>query len=368
MTDATKLINVLDFYVKVNELKNKLVWDNHDSIADHLFGSMILATTVNSEFGNEEDMVEVCKMLLLYQFSCAYPKYEFPRAIKERIDEIKRKEGPWWKIIFKYETLDFLLTRLLREKGETLSEEKLVEEGCVIISLLCKKEPSECEEIFRFYIKNFALKNKQRSGWDDTHWNVKTPRRETVSEHIVGTLSLAVALNNEFKHPIDSNKVFEMLTIHETGETLMADVTPFDGKTEAEKQEEEHIAMARALGGLKEKGSFLALLFEFDARVTKESRFAHYCDKLEADLQSKIYQEKGMHHTLDDQENNVTYRSKRIQEILRNGAKDAFDVWYLYDRAIYNDPEFRVFLDLIDFAKENSILDLQKTQAKIKDE
>ena len=87
-----------------------------------------------------------------------------------------------------------------------------------------------------------------------------------------------------------------MLTIHETGETLIGDITPFDGITPEKKKEIEHKAMRDALGNLKEKDSLLSLLFEFDEHETLESKYAFYCDKIEADLQSRIYLDKGLHH------------------------------------------------------------------------
>ena len=39
------------------------------------------------------------------------------------------------------------------------------------------------------------------------------------------------------------------------------------------------------------------VLYEFDEQETPEARCSHYCDKIEADLQAKIYQDKGMHYT-----------------------------------------------------------------------
>ena len=42
--------------------------------------------------------------------------------------------------------------------------------------------------------------------------------------------------------------------------------------------------------------------------------FAHNCDKEDADLEAKVYQEKGFHHSLNDQEHNVVMKSGKVQK------------------------------------------------------
>ena len=152
-----------------------------------------------------------------------------------------------------------------------------------------------------------------------------------------------------------------MLTLHETGETLIDDITPFDGITPEEKKEIEHQAMRDALGNLKDKDNLLTLLYEFDEHVTSESKFAYYCDKIEADLQAKIYQDKGMHHTLDDQKNNVAFDNVNVQQMVKAGAKNAFDIWYECDKPIYEgDNQFSEFMNILKVARDNDLLHLDK--------
>lgn len=51
MEKLDEIIKTLDFYVRSNELKNKIIDEpNNYSVEDHLFGSMILATAIDSEF------------------------------------------------------------------------------------------------------------------------------------------------------------------------------------------------------------------------------------------------------------------------------------------------------------------------------
>lgn len=367
MEKLEEISKTLDFYVKANDLKNKIIDEpNNYSVADHLFGSMILATAIDSEFKETNNLSKIYRMLLLAEFSNLYPNYDFNnlklgKQYAHEILEARDMNSKDGKLVFKYKMLDFLLTKLIKEKENSITPSQLIQEGSTIISSLCSKESSECEEIFRFYYLNFRLKNKIRTGWDSTHWNVKSNRIERISEHIIGTLSLAIVLNSEFGYNFDIDKELKMLVIHETGETLIGDITPFDGITPEKKKEIEHQAMRDALGNLKEKDSLLALLYEFDEQETPEAKHSHYSDKIEADLQAKIYQDKGMHHSLDDQENNCVFKSSRVQQMLKDGAKDAFDIWYEWDKSIYEgDVQFPEFSNMLKIARGNNLLQLNK--------
>ena len=375
----------LNFYVCSNELKNKIIDEpNNYSVADHLFGSMILATAIDSEFKEANNLSKIYRMLLLSEFkeannlskiyrmsllsefSISYPNYDFEnlklgKQYTKEILESRDMNTENGKLVFKYKMLDLLLTKLIREKESNITPSELIKEGSTIISSLCGKQPYECEEIFKFYYLNFRLKNRVRTGWDSKHWNVKSDRIETISEHVVGTIGLAMVLNSEFEYNFDTDKELKMLVIHETGETLIGDITPFDGITPEKKKEIEHQAMRDALGNLKEKDSLLNLLFEFDEQETPEAKCSHYCDKIEADLQAKIYQDKGMHHSLDDQKNNVVFNSSKVQQMVKDGAKDAFDIWYEWDKTIYTgDNQFPEFANILKIARENNLLYLDK--------
>ena len=54
----------------------------------------------------------------------------------------------------------------------------------------------------------------------------------------------------------------------------------------------------------------------------------------------------GCHNSLDNQEHNVAFTKKRTLEIVEEGAKTAFDIWYQYDKKIYkNDIRFYSLLN-----------------------
>ena len=204
------------------------------------------------------------------------------------------------------------------------------------------------ESAMRFYLLATKLKYKIRSGWDSKHWNVTCERVESVAEHVYGTLILAVGLLSESKLDLDTEKVFKMLTIHEIGEVLIGDITPYDNVTPEEKAEMEHKAMREVLGDLMDADELYELLLEFDRHETKESKFAYMCDKMEADIQSKVYQDMGYQRSLDDQKNNVAFNSPKVQSVIDNGAQTAFDVWYECDKSKFDgEPVFEKTLSYI---------------------
>ena len=199
----------------------------------------------------------------------------------------------------------------------------------------------------QFYLLATQLKYKIRSGWDEKHWNVSKERLESIAEHVYGTCILALAIDSEFETNLDISKVIKMLVLHELGEVKIGDITPFDNISPEEKMEKEHAAIKEVLGDLIKKEEYFALLFEFDERKTKEAIFAYHCDKLEANIQAKVYQDMGCQNSLDNQKDNVVFKSEKVQQMIKDGAKTAFDIWYEYDKSLYNDENFSALLDYI---------------------
>lgn len=202
----------------------------------------------------------------------------------------------------------------------------------------------------RFYLLATQLKYIIRSGWDEKHWNVSKERLESIAEHVYGACILALSIDSEFETHLNIDKVVKMLVLHELGEVKIGDITPFDNVTPEEKMKTEHEAIKEVLGNLIKKEEYFALLLEFDERKTKEAIFAYHCDKLEADIQSKVYQDMGCQNPLDKQENNVVFNSQKVRQMVQNGAKTAFDIWYEWDKSLYADDE--KFVALLDYIKE----------------
>lgn len=204
-----------------------------------------------------------------------------------------------------------------------------------------------------FYLLATKLKYQIRTGWDSNHWNISKDRIESIAEHIYGTCILAISIDSEFKYDIDINKVVKMLVLHELGEVIIGDITPFDNMSLQTKLEKEHAAIKQVTGSLIKKDEIIDLLYEFDDRKTNEAKFAYHCDKLEADIQSKIYQDMGYHNSLDNQRNNVVFKNENAKILVKNGAETAFDIWYEYDKNKFLDDT--VFIDILNYIKNNNL-------------
>ena len=145
------------------------------------------------------------------------------------------------------------------------------------------------KNVLNFYVLCNKLKNVVRTGWKD--WNVKRERIESVAEHIYGVQMLALAMHSEFNYDFDIKKVIYMIAVHELEEIVIGDLTLFQISKE-EKMKMGHDAIEKVLEGLTNKEEIKSLIFEFDERKTEESKFAYFCDKLECDLQCRLYDEE----------------------------------------------------------------------------
>lgn len=215
------------------------------------------------------------------------------------------------------------------------------------------------ENVINFYIICNRLKNTIRTGWID--WNVKRDRLESVAEHIYSTQMLAIAMKSEYEYNIDIMKVIYMLAIHELGETVIGDLTLFQISKE-EKEIIEHEAVSKILDGLVDKEYIKELFLEFDSHKTKESIFAYQCDKLECDLQSKLYDIEEC-VDLNDQDGNTTKDNLLVKELLDKG--DSFsDMWLKFGQKKYPyDDNFRsVSSYMIGNNLENNSFILKKKQ------
>lgn len=218
-----------------------------------------------------------------------------------------------------------------------------------------KSKEQKLQDAMRFYLLATQLKYMIRTGWDKTHWKVNKERLESIAEHVYGTCILAISIDSEFELDLEIDKVIKMLVLHEIGEVIIGDYSPFEKITPEEKMKIEHEAMQKVLGNLIKKEEYYSLLLEFDAKQTEEANFAHLCDKMEADIQAKVYQDMGCQHSLDEQENNVVFKNLKVQQMVKDGAQSAFDIWYEWDKPLYVDDS--VFVDILDYLKK---IDTQK--------
>lgn len=209
------------------------------------------------------------------------------------------------------------------------------------------------ENVIRYYVLCNKLKDVIRTGWKD--WRVQRERLESVAEHIFGVQMLAIAMQSEYKYEIDTRKVLFMLAVHELEEILIGDLTLFQIDKET-KERMGHEAIEEVLSGLLSKEEIKALILEFDAKETMEAKFAFYCDKLECDLQSKIYDEE---HCVDlnKQDGNTTFMDSKVQELLQTEGTWS-GMWLQFGQNRYGYDEN--FTAISNYAKQNSILSLRK--------
>ena len=105
------------------------------------------------------------------------------------------------------------------------------------------------------------LKNKKRQGW--IYWNVTADRIESIAEHIFGAEQLAWLIYSEAELDLDIYKVISMLSLHETEEITIGDITPFDQVSREEKKRRGHIAIEETFKNLFQNEMMINLIKEF---------------------------------------------------------------------------------------------------------
>ena len=204
------------------------------------------------------------------------------------------------------------------------------------------------QRVIEFYVLTTKLKNVIRTGWKD--WHVNSERLESVAEHVYGVQMLALAIYSEYKYDIDIKKVIFMLAVHELEETIIGDLT-YKQISSEDKKKIGHEAVEKILSNLLSGEEIKELIYEFDEGATEEAKFAYHCDKLECDLQCKLYDEGG-YVRVEDQLESDNHR-KDMMEALRKGESTWSYIWMNYDRPKYEDDNN--FMEVLDYAIDNNI-------------
>ena len=200
---------------------------------------------------------------------------------------------------------------------------------------------SKSSNIIKFYEFTNVLKSKIRTGWLEIE--IQKERLESVAEHIYGCLMLAIAIDSEYDLNIDMYKVLKMLSLHELEEILMGDLT-----LRADITKEEKILLGKKYvkeitNGLFKQNEIEELLNEFNAHITKESIFCYHIDKIECDMQAKMYDLEGV-FLIEKAKEDLPFFGDRADEIEKI-SKTASDYWINYDKPRYEDDE--IFKELI---------------------
>lgn len=199
-----------------------------------------------------------------------------------------------------------------------------------------------------FYVLCNRLKDTIRKG--PLVWNVSRDRIESVADHIYGTQMLAISIYYQFQYKLDISKVLYMIAIHELEEIKIGDLAFYETNQE-EKLIKGKEATEDILKDFLGKDELTSLLDEFNERKSEEARFAYHCDKLECNLQMKLYEQEGC-LDINNQPNNSVLNYPEVRKVLDN-QNSISNAWIEFDRSKYEDDS--VFIEIINWLKNNKI-------------
>ena len=204
------------------------------------------------------------------------------------------------------------------------------------------------KDIMSFYALCSKLKDTIRKG--PLTWNANRKRIESVAEHIYGVQMLAISIYYQFGYKLDLNKVIYMLAIHELEEIEIGDLAFYE-TTKEDKLEKGKKATDLILKDLLGKEEISNLLDEYNERKTEEAIFAYHCDKLECDVQMKLYDQEGC-FDLNNQPNNPIIDLPSVKKVL-DSENSISNAWIEFDRSKFEDDP--VFIEIINWLKDNNI-------------
>lgn len=204
------------------------------------------------------------------------------------------------------------------------------------------------KDIMSFYALCSKLKDTIRKG--PLTWNANRKRIESVAEHIYGVQMLAISIYYQFGYKLDLNKVIYMLAIHELEEIEIGDLAFYE-TTKEDKLEKGKNATDLILKDLIGKKEISRLLDEYNERKTDEAIFAYHCDKLECDVQMKLYDQEGC-FDLNNQPNNPIIDLPSVKKVL-DSESSISNAWIEFDRSKFEDDP--VFIEIINWLKDNNI-------------
>ena len=207
---------------------------------------------------------------------------------------------------------------------------------------------NKIKNIMSFYTLCSKLKDTIRKG--PLTWNANRERIESVAEHIYGVQMLAISIYYQFGYKLDLNKVIYMLAIHELEEIEIGDLAFYE-TTKEDKLEKGKNATDLILKDLIGKEEISNLLDEYNERKTEEAIFAYHCDKLECDVQMKIYDQEGC-FDLNNQPNNPIIDLPSVKKVL-DSENSISNAWIEFDRSKFEDDP--IFIEIINWLKDNNI-------------
>ncbi len=212
-----------------------------------------------------------------------------------------------------------------------------------------KNDNEKIKTVLDYYVLTNKLKDIVRSGWK--RWGVKRDRVESIAEHIYGTCMLAIAIWSETLPKVNISEVIMMLALHETEEIIIGDITPFDESKKLKIKMDGEKAVQAIFKNLVAKDVYFKLIHDFDTLSTPEAVFAHKCDKLECDLQARLYSDQNClkYEDADEIKNN-----EKILKFREKGITDVADYFILSDRKHFAEDD--IFLKINKYIEGKKIL------------
>lgn len=316
----TKAENVISEYKNISKSKIHMSSDK-ESCASHIYGSMMIGLSMCNLFDLELDTNTLIKKMMLRNqgFRDIYDMYSI-----------------------KFELMEYSLSK-------AFSVTSNVNEVYDIVKDKFKSYPKDrVLKLIEFYKYNYILINKERSGWNKEHWDI-LGKKETVSDHVYLTMNLAYLIYNNYSIDVDIDKLLKMILIHELGEAIIGDITPFDGVSN--KLEIEHNAFKRVVSSLPNKSELFNLMCEFDSKSSNEAKLAYLCDKLECMLQAKMYFDEGSFRHLREYTDKVFLKDKVLKDIISK-VDNPYLVWYSYNINLVDD---KIYKDIILTSKYSNL-------------
>ncbi|KAF9101653.1 HD domain-containing protein 2 [Mortierella sp. AM989] len=141
------------------------------------------------------------------------------------------------------------------------------------------------------------LKRTKRTGW----LNHEIKPAESIADHMY-RMSIMALLIDEKTAGVDKNRCIKMAIVHDLAESLVGDITPYDGVTVEDKHTQERNAMHHLchelLGWSEQAQEIEALWNEYEAAATSEALLVKDFDKFEMIMQALEY-EKSEDKTLE---------------------------------------------------------------------
>ncbi|ORX66672.1 hypothetical protein BCR32DRAFT_286292 [Anaeromyces robustus] len=132
------------------------------------------------------------------------------------------------------------------------------------------------------------LKTTKRTGWV----NAKITNPESISDHMHRMGVLAMLIKDD---TLNKDKCVKMSIVHDLGESLVGDITPFSGVSLEDKYQREKAAFINLCDKIdnKEAGDeILSLWLEYEEGKTPEALLVKDLDKFEMILQAYEYEKR----------------------------------------------------------------------------